>query len=605
MSVTTAGLAPAPTEPLLDDVRLAVLTHTPGAAVRRELIARPDGTELLALHSDGELEIRLSVPLGDAAGFWHPDAQWTRTIVADWAGLARISLVSGAVAGCLYDSRGASMLTFAALDPVSETTMRYGVSEENKTFVVHLRVPAGRSPYRMAFVRTAPTVATALRTLRGALGEERAAVPEGARVPVYSTWYGFAQAVEASAVEAEARLAAELGCGTIILDDGWQERGNRRGYHGVGDWRPDKMKFPDFTGHVGRVREMGLKYVAWVAPLLLGAEAECFPALAAYAPATGGAPGAHVLDPRIPEVREHVVRTCARLVGDYGLDGLKIDFLDTVMAYAGTRSPGDVADVGTAMRALLAELVAEVEAVRPGALIEFRQPYVGPGMTPFATMLRAADCPADAIANRVRTIDVGLLAGSGAVHADMLMWDPAAPARSAARQLIGALHAVPQISARLGELSGEHRRMVAFWLRRWRELRAVLLDGEVEPGRPDELYPVVSASLGERCVVSVTADRVVTVDAARHARITVVNGTASDRLVLEVRGGALDVAAVFGPDGSRVAGSRADSSGGDGSVLDSSGGDGSRIEPSDRRLGPGLCVLGVPPSGLADLEVAQ
>ncbi|MBF8187184.1 alpha-galactosidase [Nonomuraea sp. K274] len=578
MSVTTAGLAPAPTEHLLDDVRLAVLTHTPGATVGWELTAQPGGTELLEIHSTGELEIRLSIPLGDAAGFWHPDAQWTRTIVADWAGLASVSLVSGAVAACLYDSSGASMMAFAALDPVPETTMRYGVSEENKTFVAHLRVPAGGSPYRMAFARTSPSVASAMRALRGALVEGPGA-PEGARVPVYSTWYGFSQAVEASAVEAEAALAAGLGCGTIILDDGWQELGNGRGYQGVGDWRPDASKFPDFAGHVARVRDMGLEYVVWVAPLLLGREAECFPALSAYASEACAVPGAHVLDPRIPQVRAHVVATCARLVSDYGLDGLKIDFLDQAMVHAGTPSPGDIADVGTAMRALLAELIAEIEAIRPGALIEFRQPYVGPGMTPFGNMLRATDCPADAVANRVRTIDIGFLAVAGAVHADMLMWDPGAPARTAARQLIGALHSVPQISARLGELSGEHRRMVAFWLARWRKLRAVLLDGEVEPGRPDELYPVVRAALGEECVISVTADRVVPID-ARYRKVTVANGTASDRLVLEVGGARVSVERVFRADGSR-------------------------IEPSDRRLGPGLCVLGVPPSGLAELEVAQ
>ncbi|SEG17251.1 alpha-galactosidase [Nonomuraea solani] len=579
MSVTTAGLAPAPTEHLLDDVRLAVLTHTPGATAGWELTALPGGTELLEIHATGELEIRLSVPLGDAAGFWHPDAQWTRTIVADWAGRANVSLVSGAVAGCLYDSRGASMLAFAALDPVPETTMRYGVSEENKTFVVHLRVPAGGSPYQLVFARTAPTVATAMRALRGALGEGPRA-PEGARTPVYSTWYGFSQAVEAAAVEAEAALAAGLGCGTIILDDGWQELGNGRGYQGVGDWRPDTSKFSDFSGHVARVRDLGLRYVVWVAPLLLGGAAECFPALSAYASEAWAVPGAHVLDPRIPQVRAHVVETCARLVRDHGLDGLKIDFLDQAMAFAGTPSPGDIADVGTAMRALLAELVTEIEAIRPGALIEFRQPYVGPGMTPFGNMLRATDCPADAVANRVRTIDIGFLAVAGAVHADMLMWDPAAPAHTAARQLIGALHSVPQISARLGELSGEHRRMVAFWLERWRAARPLLLDGEVEPGRPDELYPVVTAALGEECVISVTADRVVPIDAARFRKVTVVNGTAADRLVLEVGGAALGVARIFRADGSR-------------------------IEASDRRLGPGLCVLGVPPSGLAELEVAQ
>ncbi|MEU8110474.1 glycoside hydrolase family 36 protein [Nonomuraea muscovyensis] len=577
--MTTAGLVPAPTEPLLDDVRLAVLTGTPGVSARWERSTQPDGTELVEIHSGGELEIRLSVPLGDAVGFWHPDAGWTRTVVADWAGLAHVSLVSGAVAACLYDSSGASMLAFAALDPVPETTMRYGVSEENKTFVVHLRVTAARSPYRLVFAPASSSVATAMRTLRGALGRMPAGVPEGARVPVYSTWYGFSQAVEASAVEAEAGLAAELGCGAIILDDGWQELGTGRGYHGVGDWRPDPAKFPDFAAHVARVRRTGLAYLVWVAPLLLGPEADCFAELSVHAPVAGVVPGAHALDPRVPEVRRHAVDTCVRLVRDYGLDGLKIDFLETVMAYAGTPSPGDIADVGTAMRVLLTELVMAVEAVRPGALIEFRQPYVGPGMTPFGTMLRANDCPADAVANRVRTIDIGLLAAGGAVHSDMLMWDPAGPVRSAARQLIGALHSVPQISARLGTLSGEHRRMLAFWLERWCELRAVLLDGEVEPGRPDELYPVVRAALGERCVVSVTADRVVPLDARRHAKVTVVNGTASGRLVLDVDGGALRAVRIFDAGGSR-------------------------IEQSDRRLGPGLCVLDVPPSGLADLEVA-
>lgn len=562
MSVTTAGLAPAPTEHLLDDVRLAVLPASAGWRL---------AGDVLEIHSEEELEIRLSVPLGDAVGFWHPGAGWERTIVADWAGLARVSVVRGAVAGCLYDSRGTSMLAFAALDPLPETTMRYGVSEENKTFVVHLRVPARRSPYRLALSPIAPSVATAMRTLRRALGEGRTpSAPEGARTPVYSTWYGFNQAVEASAVEAEARLAASMGCGALILDDGWQRFGNGRGYAGVGDWSPDPAKFPDLAGHVARVRAMGLKYLIWVAPLLLGPQAEAFPTLAHLAPLEARAPGARVLDPRIPEVRRHVVELCVRLVRDYGLDGLKLDFLDQAEVY------GD----GAAVHTLMTEVAAALEAVRPGVLIEFRQPYVGPGMTPFATMLRANDCPSDAVANRVRTIDIGLLAVGGAVHADMVMWDPAGSTTSAARQLIGALHAVPQISARLAGLPGPHLRMVAFWLEQWRALRPLLLDGEVEPGRPDELYPVVRAASNSACVITVTADRVVTLDATRFKTITVVNGTASERLIVDVRGEGLSVRRVFDAEGSK-------------------------IEAPARNLPTGLGIVHVPPSGLAVLEESQ
>lgn len=575
MSITTAGLAPAAFEPLVDDVQLAVLSPTPGATASWTF----DGG-VLEVRSDGDLDIRISVPLGDAVGFWHPDCGWQRTVVADWAGWAHASLVRGAVAGCLYDSRGESMLAFLAEDSVPETWMRFGVSEENKTFVVQLMVTAGtfsQVPYRLLFTERTRSVAAAMRRLSRRLDVQGLPpVPASARAPAYSTWYGFSQDVTAAAVEAEAELAAELGCGMVILDDGWQRLGHGRGYAGVGDWVPDTGKFPDLRAHVEQVRGLGLTYLLWVAPLLVGPNADCFAELVEYAPAAGGPPGARVLDPRHSEVRAHVVRVCSRLMADYGLDGLKIDFLDVAMLYAGRPAAGvDVTDVGVAMRLLLAELRA---ALGPDALIELRQPYVGPGMAEFGELLRAGDCPADASANRVRTIDIGMLAVRGAVHSDMLMWDEGGDLRSAARQFIGAFHSVPQVSARLTRLDDEQRRMVGFWLGQWRRLRSLLLDGEVEPGRPDELYPVVIASAGGECVITVTADRVVPLDVSRHRRVTLINGTASERLVLEVAGAGVAMRKVIYNAGGLV------------------------TDRSQHRLEPGLHLLDVPPSGLAILE---
>ncbi|MCZ0982418.1 alpha-galactosidase [Streptomyces diastatochromogenes] len=83
---------------------------------------------------------------------------------------------------------------------------------------------------------------------------------------MYSTWYAFNQDVTAASVEAQAGPAVELGCGVLILDDGWQRHGNGRGYAGCGDWQPDPAKFPDLAGHVARVRDRGLRYLLWVAP---------------------------------------------------------------------------------------------------------------------------------------------------------------------------------------------------------------------------------------------------------------------------------------------------------------------------------------------------
>lgn len=554
-AVTVANEAPAEAEPLLDQVSIAVLALDGGPRPHWTLTELPGGLRLLDVRAEGApdtpVEIRLSVPLGDAAGYWHPMGAWRRTLVADWEGRGRLSLVNGPAAGCLYEYSGATLLTFAAADPVSEATVRFGVSEENDTHIVHLRLTPKDGAHRLLLAPRAPSVGAAMRPLRDwfAAAHPPMPVPEAAKVPVYSTWYAFNQDVTAEAVETEAELAAELGCGALILDDGWQLYGNGRGYAGCGDWQPDPAKFPDLTGHVARVRDHGLSYLLWVAPLLVGAEADCYPQWAAAARVPATVPGAMVLDPRLPEVRRHVIDTCARLVREHGLDGLKLDFLDEAAVYAGDGA----GDVGLAMTGLLGELRRELEAIRPDVLLELRQPYAGPGMVPFGNMLRSFDCPADATANRVRTLDTSLLAVGAVVHSDMVMWAHGASPESVARQLIGALHSVPQISVLLDKAPPEHLDVVRFWLARWREHRELLLDGAVEPGRPDELYPVVAATRGDERLLSVHGDRVVSLDFTAHRRFHLVNGSDRDRLMVEVTGGGGAVTArVHGPDGRKM-----------------------------------------------------
>ncbi|MGW6552042.1 alpha-galactosidase, partial [Streptomyces sp. NPDC055051] len=156
-AVTTAELAPVTYRPLLDTVEAAVLAN--GSETDWYLTELPDGPRILQVDTPGaRVEIRLSLPLGDAAGYWHPKAGWMRTVVADWAGRAEVSLVDGLAAGCLYDYDGATMLTFGLADPVSEVSVRYGVSEENDTYVVHLHLPPSDRPHRLVLVPRSPSV---------------------------------------------------------------------------------------------------------------------------------------------------------------------------------------------------------------------------------------------------------------------------------------------------------------------------------------------------------------------------------------------------------------------------------------------------------------
>ncbi len=319
-------------------------------------------------------------------------------------------------------------------------------------------------------------------------------MPPVARRPVYSTWYTFTQDLDQGRVAAETALAVRLGCGSVFVDDGWQRLAVGRGYAGCGDWVPDTAKFPDLAAFSADVHDQGAGVVLWIAPLLLGPDAEAFATLGRFAPHAAERLACHILDPRHREVREHLAATCTRLVVDYDLDGLKIDFLDVAMAYRGTPSSGDIDDVGEAMQALLALIRERLAAVGHGdAAVEFRQPYVSPAIGAYGQILRASDCPADAVANRRKTIDARLLAVGQVVHGDMLMWGPSGGPEAVAQQLYACWFSVPQISMALANLADEQAEALAGLLALWQEHSPVVLDGTLDVRGSERAYDLVRA----------------------------------------------------------------------------------------------------------------
>ncbi|MFI1767008.1 alpha-galactosidase [Streptomyces sp. NPDC020800] len=471
-AVTTVELDPVTYEPLLDQVEIAVLA--PGADPQWSLTEGSDGLSVLHVEATGEpVEIRLSVPLGDAAGYWHPQAEWRRTLLADWKGRARVGLVDGLATGCLYDHTGATKLAFSAADPVPEVQLRFGVSEENDTHVVHLELPASPGPHRILFVPRSDSVATAMRALRGwyAAATPAMPVPESARLPVYSTWCAFNQQVDAGTVEAQARLAARFGCGcssSTTAGSAWAA-GAVTPAAATGcrtrTSSPTSRAMSPGSRPPGCGTWRGSRRCSWARPR---AATHSGPRPLRHLP---GHPARTYSTPGGRKCAATSSRRVA-LVRDHGLEGLTVDFIDEAMVYA-----GDGGDIGHALTALLTDLRTALETVRPELLLELRQPYVGPGMAAYGNMLRSFDCPAYATANRVRTIDTSLLAVSGTVHSDMLLWDPSAPLEAAVRQFSGAFHSVPQLSVRLDRLPPEQLDALGFWLGQWRRLRPQLLDG--------------------------------------------------------------------------------------------------------------------------------
>ncbi|MFT4167317.1 MAG: alpha-galactosidase [Microlunatus sp.] len=528
------------------DVEFRVTRAGVGTTLRPGTEAADNGlwpSEIL-VETGAALDLRIEVELGAAVGYWHPEAGEYRTLPPDWAATTSTSLVCGAPVGCLYDAAGESLFGWALNELVDELEIGYGVSEEHKTFAVELRARAVDTERRLVLLAgtrrmpLAELTATLATWLAGGLETSPLPVPEVARRPVYSTWYTFTQELDQAGVEAETVLGTQLGIGSVFVDDGWQRLAFGRGYGGCGDWVPDTDKFPDLAGFSATARQHGAGVVLWIAPLLLGPDADVFDSLAEYAPHRVDRLRCHVLDPRHRQVREHLAATCVRLVVDYDLAGLKIDFLDDAMVYRGTDSTGDLNDVGHAMQALLQLIRAELAAVgREDLAIEFRQPYVSPAIAAYGQILRAADCPGDAVVNRRRTVDSRLLTAGQVVHGDMLMWGPTGGAEAVAQQLYGCWFSVPQISMKLSDLSAEQSEALAGLLELWQQLAPVALDGSLSVWGAERCYDLIQADrtdLGRR-VIGRYVPTVVDLDAA--GEVTILNAVSAKTVVVRVAAG--------------------------------------------------------------------
>jgi len=481
-------------------------------------VALEEGLELVALDLTApspaipnKLSLLFSIPCVDVQGYWSPSTVRDRRLRSDWMSGSHSHATSSAPVVSLYSGGGENRLTLALSDALNPAQVRAQIVEETGCFqcgaVLFEKVaaPICRYSVTLRIDRRAKPFYKVLDDVRAWWEESAkyapAPVPEIARRPMYSTWYSFHQLLAPETIEAQCRLAKQIGCDAVIVDDGWQTDNNERGYAYCGDWEVFEGKIPDMRAHVARVHEIGLKYILWYSVPFIGVHSKAWARFEDKLLLPLQNPGNFaVLDPRYPEAREYLIDMYERAVRDWDLDGFKLDFVDSFVS--NPQPPVhpeqvDTLSVPVAVDRLLSSVIARLSKLKPDICIEFRQSYIGPLMRKFGNMFRSGDCPADAVQNRVNIIDVRLLAGNTATHADMIMWHNEEPVESAALQLLNVLFAVPQISVMLDQVPAEHVKMLRFWLDFWIKYRGVLLDAPIEPTSPEMLYPSVSAEANQ------------------------------------------------------------------------------------------------------------
>lgn len=446
-------------------------------------------------------------PTVDIAGYWDAGSGRDKGLRIDFQKPIQTKSTSLAPVCCLYNESDINKVTFALSDAMNTIALRAGVQEESANiefyteffieasppideYIVDVRIDRRSIRYEEAINDVAQWWATQP-------GYEPAAVPEIAKMPMYSTWYSFHQNVDPNELLQQCYYAKKLGCEAIIVDDGWQTINSERGYAYCGDWKVSTERIPNMKQFVQDVQNLGMKFLLWYSVPFVGKKSQVWSTyegkyLNDYDVDTS------ILDPRFPEVREYLISIYEKALLDWNLDGFKLDFVDSfVMSEELKYSIGEGRDydsVPEAVDQLLSDTICRLQAIKPDIMIEFRQQYIGPMMRKYGNMFRVADCPNNYSQNRIGSLDIRLLAGITAVHSDMMMWHKDEKPENVALQFIHALFSVPQVSVKLHEMSKEQYEVIEFWLNFWIKHKETLLSGKLIAYSPHYLYPVVNAT---------------------------------------------------------------------------------------------------------------
>jgi alpha-galactosidase len=366
-----------------------------------------------------------------------------------------------------------------------------------------------------------------------------ASIPKKAHAPFYCTWYALkTDGLNAKNIEQQAELAVKIGCETIIVDDGWQKAYDAKsGYCAYnGDWKINTQRFTDFNQHVEKVHELGLKYMLWVAPSMIGEKSEIYEKLKDKMLYKADWASAWVVDPRFPEVRKHLTDRLVALLKDSKIDGFKIDFMDLINSrFAPKNLPmgngRDYESVEEATVKLLADIYIQTKAISPDVLIEYRQFFTNPVLQQYANMFRAIDCPNNILENRTRTLDARNL-NKQVIHADPLAWNQNEDTEIAALQLLQTFLSVPQISTDLTKMSSSHLKMLQFLLLQWKEFNEVLTRGQAYNYGPEANYRWSEVSLENKTAVVAYQPTVISPKNI-NKNLLIVNATHKNSLVFD------------------------------------------------------------------------
>jgi alpha-galactosidase len=487
------------------------------------------------------VEISWQFPAKKTHTFWYPYYSRNRNLGTDWGGEYRCMANYSAPVGIFIDEDMNNIISFALSDPLNLSKITAGIKEEDSSiyFKIIIYPLIKNEKNYSSSLRIDTREIDYIESLEQIVSWwERAGYNTGGNydkslLPVYSTWYSFHQNLSLNGLIEEAKIAKELGMGSIFIDDGWHTSDNAKGYGYTGDWEPEVSKIADKKLFTEQLHALNLNVLFWFAAPFIGIYSNSWRKLSNILYLKKGSDFA-VIDFRNRENIEYVVNKIMNVVKSYDLDGVKIDFIDRIIPE--DENEANISEVAHSAVDFVENIYKAIRSFKEDAIIEFRQNYNGPAMRKYCTAMRAFDCPQDYITNRIRVTDLRLIAGKTPIHSDMLMWNLDDSVQNAAKQIINVLFSVPQISAKLSDLSPEMKKMLKFWLNFWIENKELLMHGQLRPENPEMAYPVISAALNDNIIIVFHAPLLKVFNLNLYSNIKIINGSDTKNIVIENKG---------------------------------------------------------------------
>ena len=453
---------------LLLSLLLATVLVLPDAGGRKVIKVEP--------HNSERCEVSFRVPIADIQQLWTPD-MITPYLGRKWW-ISKSSAPQSSMPCISYFNLAEKNRFFFGVETLEwDNLIESKINQELGVYDIRLTVAAGAGrklkPFAVTIDRRDVIWTDAVDEWRKSLKYACGAYPSSAWEPAYCTWYAAHAAIDAKWVESTAAIAAELGFGTFILDDGWSYDESKRvnpdtiktWYQDVGNWDMfSPVKFPNFRQHRECMRKFGLNYVVWVAPYFLGVRSKSFKEWG-YDGGSGieVVEGNALTDVENRTKMESVTAQLVRLMHDYELDGLKVDFLDYI-------KPSVIDPHGARAHEYVSDMMRRLREVRPNGVFEFRQDYATPITAALATQFRAGDVPFEWLDNIRRLAQIRLTMGDGVpVHSDPIYWSNSETDENIDRHFMAAMAGVPMLSIDLKQMSPSRREIVKKWIRFYNE----------------------------------------------------------------------------------------------------------------------------------------